>query len=205
MSLGCILGVFAERKPRFRMGKLHCVAMAAQYQQPNENTGRLYGCLGRALSISKAQQAFQEDQRSSPPRHRQENRRRKSNFGHYMRRQQAAECLCNFLPQRYAAPALSSDQHGRSCLQQQLNCSFPGTGPGGGSFSIPPWFVPDQCDRRHWLICCPGSLGRCCKPPREVCLGTSGERVAQSCLLAQGQLPPRDTALHPSPTHPGTP
>lgn len=89
------------------MGKLHCVAMAAQYQQPNENTGRLYGCLGRALSISKAQQAFQEDQRSSPPHHRQENRHRKSNFSHYTRRQQAAEGLCSFLLQCYAVPALS--------------------------------------------------------------------------------------------------
>lgn len=107
MSLGCILGVFTERKLRFRMGKLHCVAMAAQYQQANENTGWLYGCLGMALSISKSQQAFQEDQ-YSPPCHRQENRQRKTNFSHYTRQQQAAESLCSFLPQTYAAPALSS-------------------------------------------------------------------------------------------------
>lgn len=106
-SLGCILGVFAERKLWFRMGKLHCVAMAAQYQQPNENTGWLYGCLGMALSISKSQQAFQEDQ-YSPPCHRQENRHRKSNFSHYTRQQQATESLCGFLPQSDAAPALSS-------------------------------------------------------------------------------------------------
>ena len=106
-SLGCILGVFTERKLRFRMGKLHCVAMAAQYQQPNENTGWLYGCLGMAPSISKSQQAFQEDQHS-PPRHRQENRHRKSHFSHYTRQQRATGSLCSFLPQSYAAPALSS-------------------------------------------------------------------------------------------------
>lgn len=38
--------------------------------QPNENTGRLYGCLGMERAISKSQLAFQEDQFSPRVTHK---------------------------------------------------------------------------------------------------------------------------------------
>lgn len=168
------------------MGKLHCVAMAAQYQQANENTAWLYGCLGMALSISKSQQAFQEDQ-CSPLCHRQENRHRKNNFSPYTRQQQPRIPVA-FLPQTYPVPALSSTDAESSTNALPVGSAklqVPREKGSRRQLLHPPPVCPCPMSQLLFSICWTRSSGRC-NALCEVCTLMSYGRVAQSCLLALG-------------------